>query len=220
VTDESRRQLEREAAQGDQQARIRLLVERVRAGEFGDISQLGHCCSCRWWCAANRDPQTWGDCRAAETRVQFTELEVGPPHARETVEHMRCPAIIAHGTRAHAEPHSLHCSPEDGDETILRTQGDFGCIQWHRARPGAFSDWLLLQTHRQDPVGHLARRVAGLQDQWPRDADTLLDDVCRALRDVGLRQSVFIQALLAAWEQWLVTSFSQLHGRLLPSATP
>lgn len=65
----------------------------------------------------------------------------------------------------------------------------------------SFTDWLLTQQDRSDPVGHLAYDVAD-DEEWPADTDSL-EELERYLKDQGAIKPA-LEALRQAWEEWFL----------------
>ena len=143
MADETIRDLERQAAQGDRAALARLLVERARAGDLDGVVLLGHCHRCAWWSNDERNPWNWGFCRVAETRVVTWMRERPPGLDPRYAEETEYEPVAGDGAMACAEPRAAE--EQDGDGAELFTRGDFGCVQWtqdrawplHRLAPGA-----------------------------------------------------------------------------------
>lgn len=208
MADETIRDLERQSAQGDQSALARLLVERARAGDLGGVVLLGHCHGCAWWSNDERNPWNWGYCRVAETRLVRWMRERPPGAEPRYAGEMQYEPVAGNGAMACAESHAAE--EEEGDPGVLFTRGDFGCVQWTKAEPGVFTEWLLAQKKRKDGVGFAARWASSLSN-WPKNRDWSFDEILFAMdfHNNEFLHSTTGQRLREAWDEWLFTAFRQ-----------
>ena len=87
---------------------------------------------------------------------------------------------------------------------------------WDPNRAAGFSEWLLDQRHRNDPVGDLARDAA-LDPAWPAEAATK-----SAYREHLRTQGAFpgaLAALDAAWAEYARARKRRSRGPTDPRAT-
>ena len=208
MADETIRDLERQAAQGDRVALARLLVERARAGDLDGVVLLGHCHRCAWWSNDERNPWNWGFCRVAETRVVTWMRERPPGLDPRYAEETEYEPVAGDGAMACAEPRAAE--EQEGDGAELFTRGDFGCVQWTKTEPGLFTAWLQAQKAREDGVG-FAARWAGSLSNWPQGRDWSFDEILFALdcNSGEFVNSTTGRRLREAWDEWLFTAFRQ-----------